>query len=1416
MTAERLLYEHSPALLLAIDSQGRLIAASNPLLAAIGYQRDQVIGRPWQDLLAPSGQASLTARLFPVQPDSSPIQQVPITVVRRDGQPFSASLSAQLIDDSTAAASYWSAALTPLGETPPDRLLEGTAEAAGQVSADSGKATLGLRAEAHPGDRDRTDPPKARVLDFFWIDDPHTRRPLYNGPNFEAIWGIPEAIIQEGFDCLADYVVEADKVRFQAWTENTFTSLFQSEIEFRIYHSSGEIRWLKERCFPILDEAQNLVKIVGFTTDITTQKQAEIALKESEERLRLITETVQDHFWIDQIDAANPETPVPLYDSPSLNRIWGLTPEQLSNGLEALIQRVHPEDRAVFKEFMAAQSGRSQPYEREFRICHPTQGIRHLYERIFPVLSPEGNAHKVVGVTADVTHRKQTENVLRQYERIISATPDPICLIDKNYTYTLANQAFKDWLSPQAELLGVTVADVVGADFFERVSRPRLDGALAGETQCYAEWAHNPSRAADEFISITYAPYYEADGTISGVIHSIRNITALKRTRDRLKQTAERLRLHVENSPLAVIEWDHHLRVCSWSDRAASLFGLSARAAVGKHFSELPLFPEDSLSYIHEYMEGLREVQFSQRILLTRNLSRDGSILFCEWYNSVLLDQAGRPSSVLSLIQDVTERHATQAALRESEERWQLALQGGNAGIWDWKLSTNETFLSARWKELLGYEDHELANSFETWASLVHPEDFTDAHAQLNAHLYGDAPNYAAEFRMRCKSGGYRWILSQGRAIFDAAGDPIRMVGSHTDISDRKQAEEALRRQEHYFRALTEHSSDVVVLLDTAGMLQYVSLSTTQTLGYLPHEVIGQSAASLIAPDDAATVEQAIRQAATAFDGELSPIQCQVRHKDGSWRHFEAIATSLIQDPVVKGIVVNCRDVSARKAAEQALQKSEALNRAIVEALPDLLMRIRHDGLCLDMQYPKNFPVVCDKNRHIGKKVQEVLNAEAAAARMAAIKQALDTGKIQIYDHQIVIEQHPCWEEVRVVPLADGEVLALIRDIDRRKRAEQEILDLNQQLAQQNQQLEVLVEQRTSELITLMDALPDQIFVIEREASGISFVKDVRGKPVVRNDSPISEEESSADFLLGCPAREGAQIQQVFEHGEIVRIEEAMETPKGTAHFDTYKIPLKQPNGEVYAVISTARDITELVQTRQALEAQSVQLEAANQELEAFSYSVSHDLRAPLRHINGFIRALRRQLSDQIEADPTAAHYLDVIDNSSHRMGLLIDGLLRFSQVGRQALQQSTVALDTLLVNTLNMLEISRDDPQRLQLIIHPLPTVTGDPVLLLQVFTNLVGNAVKFSRDRTPMRIEIGQNPEGAIYIRDNGVGFEMAYADSLFRPFQRMHRADEFPGTGIGLAIVQRIIHRHGGQVWVQSGLDQGATFFFTLPEP
>ena len=347
-------------------------------------------------------------------------------------------------------------------------------------------------------------------------------------------------------------------------------------------------------------------------------------------------------------------------------------------------------------------------------------------------------------------------------------------------------------------------------------------------------------------------------------------------------------------------------------------------------------------------------------------------------------------------------------------------------------------------------------------------------------------------------------------------------------------------------------------------------------------------------------------------------------------------------------------------------------------------------------------------------------------------------------------------------------------------------------------------------------------------------------------DGTVTSWNQAAEKLLGYSAEEmvGQSVRTIIPSDRYAEEEEVLDRTRNgeqIKHYQTVRkakdghlvpisltiSPIRDKDGRIIGASKIARDITEIKEMEQAIqtlnrdlehrvEIRTKQLEAAIQELGAFTYSVSHDLRAPLRHLTGFVELLNRQSNSGLDAK--SRHYLEVISQSATKMGCLIDDLLSFSRMGRAEMMKNTVDLGRLTQEVRE--ELSRDLPpgRGLQWRIGELPVVTGDQAMLRLVLVNLLSNAVKYSRHAEAPVIEVGawlsEGREWTVCVRDNGAGFEMKYVDKLFGLFQRLHSSTEYEGTGVGLANVQRIIARHGGRTWAEGELNKGAAFYFTLP--
>jgi PAS domain S-box-containing protein len=470
----------------------------------------------------------------------------------------------------------------------------------------------------------------------------------------------------------------------------------------------------------------------------------------------------------------------------------------------------------------------------------------------------------------------------------------------------------------------------------------------------------------------------------------------------------------------------------------------------------------------------------------------------------------------------------------------------------------------------------------------------------------------------------------------------------------------------------------------------------------------------------------------------------------------------------------------------------------------------------------------------------EFVHPDDRAATLDEIRRQVVAGENVLHFENRYRHRDGSWRVLawRSVPQPGGLMFASARDVTGRRADEAEIRRLSAELRALFESLPglYLILTPAFEIVTASDAYLAATMTCRADITGRGLFEVFPDNPGDPKADGVRNLRASLERVRHTLAPDTMAIQKYD-----------VRRPDGTfeeRHWSPINSPMIDPDGRLAYIIHRVEDVTEFVrrqtapadgedgialrarlgqmeaevfQSTQAVQAANEQLRALNAELEAFSYSVSHDLRAPLRHIDGFALLLQKRADTRL--DEQSRRYLATITASAKRLGLLIDELLMFSRMGRAELRHTPVEPRALVDEVVRELEHeTRGRPIEWQL--SALPPVSADPAMLRQVWVNLLGNAVKYTRGRAPARIEVfalpGEDGERVFAVRDNGAGFDMKYAGKLFGVFQRLHGEGEFEGTGIGLANVRRIVTRHGGRTWAEGRLGEGATFFFSLPRP
>src|SRR3989454_930795 len=609
-----------------------------------------------------------------------------------------------------------------------------------------------------------------------------------------------------------------------------------------------------------------------------------------------------------------------------------------------------------------------------------------------------------------------------------------------------------------------------------------------------------------------------------------------------------------------------------------------------------------------------------------------------------------------------------------------------------------------------------------------------------------------------------------------------------------------LRDSDQAFRLIVENVQDYAIfMLDVAGRVKSWNVGAQRIKGYSAEEIMGQHFSRFYVPEDVQARKPEHELQVAAAEGRCEDEGWRVR-QDGSRFWANVVITALRSaDGALLGFAKLTRDLTERRRTETALRQNEERLRLMVESVRDYaIFALDREGRVISWNTGAERIEGYRTEEILGRHFSRFYQAEDVAQGKPEweLERAAREGQFEDEGWRVRKDGSRFWANVVITPIRDAQGVLMgfakvTKDLTERRRAEAE-------LRRQKGFIEQLINSST-----------DGILAFDRESrctlwsDGMARISGLRAEEVLGR--PALEV-----FPFFKDTGEDKHFAAAFE-GRTVTAEGgrySAREPAARSVFEAQYSPLIGDSGQIVGVLAIVRDVTERKRVEQ-------ELARSNAELEKFSYSVSHDLRAPLRAIDGFARALHEDHGSNLNAD--GQRLLGVIRDSAQRMGQLIDALLNFSRVGRQPLVTTSVDLTALAESVVDELRRTANGVA-VEVTLHPLPTVAGDATLLRLVLANLLGNAFKFSRNRSHPRVEIGARREGSevtCYVKDNGAGFDMRFKDKLFGVFQRLHHVEEFEGTGIGLALAQRIIDRHGGRVLAEGKLNEGATLSFSPPQ-
>lgn len=1203
-------------------------------------------------------------------------------------------------------------------------------------------------------------------------------------------------------------------------------------------------------CARLLEHATDPALVVSTILDITEvqassqrRREAEDAQRLAEERLNQILENSYDGLW--DFHVATGE----VYFSPRYYRILGFEPNEFTPSFALWKSMLHPDDLAPAEAVLRRHfQDPSVPYLVEFRM-RQKDGSWIWIEAHGKVVErgPDGAPLRMVGTHTDISARKLAqEDSLRSRQRlehIVRSLAEGVITLDGTGSVLEANSRAHEILKvPDGVLQGVNM--VSGGWTFLQPDGSTLPpeqqpGWLTlqdGKTRRDVEVGVNAMDGSIVWISVSTSILERTpEGRPALLLVSFSDITGRKTQKETLLAQEERLREVADMSQDMLSRHDMS-GVCLWASPACRhILGVEPDAVVGR--SAFGFIVEEDRSPVQAAL-GLLVQQGTSR-LQYRIRRTDGSILWSETIWSLTRDASGKPLEIHCSTRDIGERKRQSDLLRTSQR---IARLGG----WETDVATGAT----SWTEEL-FRIHEIDdNAIDTSniRSMLPYLGDGSREAMLEAHrrLLADGTPWSLVLHGVTTKGNPLVIRSTCEGVFED-GKLRTLRGTTQDITQQEHLRQQLEAVSRLNASILSTTEALIILLDREGRIVRFNHACERLTGWLESEMLGKPFFEILIPENERT---AVGEVFHALSKGMFP-----NHFENHWTTrsgsllWISWANSVLLDHsgAIQYVLGTGIDMTAHRATQLELLDSQEKWRVLIESAPEaiVILDIRQ-GRFLDVNPAAEAFFGLPKSALVELGPIEVSpprQPDGTPSDLASrdwISKASAGGPVTFEWMHRHADGHGILCLINLSPLPpDSQGRPLLRasmvDITERRKTESVIEALVRGTSSHFGQ--AFFDALVKDLAQLLEVQYAYIARIEGgEVRTLSFFAD-RNLAVPLcfplHGSPCQQVFESGPLFAPDRVRERFPSNRVLEELEAesymgVPLLNAAQQPIGVlAVLHSQPMPESDLARAILTIFAArAQGEVERLEAEQALRRLNIELEhrvhertaelqASNRELESFSYSVSHDLRSPLRSVDGFAQALLEDYGPLL--DQVAVDYIERIRSASHRMADLIDDLLSLSRSSRTTLHKTHLDLSATAREILDGLR--ETDPERLaEIDIEPDLYTFGDSVLMRSVLENLLGNAWKYSRHKNPARIRFlsEEAPPGfaGFAISDNGAGFDMAHANRLFRTFQRLHGAEEFEGNGIGLATVRRILERHGGSITGEGIIGNGATFHFRLP--
>lgn len=1066
-------------------------------------------------------------------------------------------------------------------------------------------------------------------------------------------------------------------------------------------------------------------------------------------------------------------------------------------------QRLHPEDRDRCIAHVQHCIDTGAPYFDQYRIRHADGSYLWLEGRANIERDCDGRPLRMSGGARDINAQKEREKLL---EFAIKGSRDGV------FVWNIKTDELW-WSERYGQMLGIPAHHIKARRDWEALLHPDdrdrvIDGTrryVSEGVQFREEFRLRHADGHYVWVVIRADSERDVDGTPLRIIGMITDVSKRREKEESLRIAHELAQHHVQNTPLVYMKVDPELVVEDWSGRATEVFGWQREEVIGKRLDEIGIIPPQRVQHVIDKLRGLVARGEGSISELGENQNRHGSPLSIEWFNYAVSNGDGTASTILSFGLDRSPQITAERALALSEERLNLAIRGTQDGLYDWNIETGQLWVSPRYAESLGCNEREPLSTVDEFYARVHPEDRPWVHETLRQGIKAAQP-FSVEYRIRGQDGKYLWHLCRGEGVAGSAGIVTRLVGTVTDVTQRREKEEELKTAHRLAQHHIQQSPLAYIRLSPDGVIEEWSRRSEEMFGWQAAEVIGRSIRDLqIIPANA--VEIVVERFERLRGAPGSPVREFSRNqtRDGRVLDIEWFDSALTDaDGKVIALFAYGLDRTLEMQAERARQLSEERLNLAIRATQDGI----YDWNVADGETwvsPRYMEILGYAEGELEFTIEEFrtrLHPDDRALVDAALVRHFKIGDALTLEYRIRGRDGGyIWHLARGkgVCVAEGKVTRLVgtvTDITERKRWEQS-------LAESERRFRAIAD--TTPMIIWLAAPDSSLTYINQQA----LTYTGRRLP-----------ELSGDQWSSCIHPDDLpRVRATLLTGLDTRTRFAMEFRLRNAAgdyrwFSTTGLPRFDDDGGFTGFLGTMYDIDDQKQAWAALETANRELLRSNTELEQFAYVASHDLQEPLRMVASFTQLLSKRYRGRL--DHEADEFIGYAVDGAKRMQRLINDLLVYSRVGRAELKADRVDMNQLVADVCRVLRGPIEDASAV-VTYDPLPCVMGDGTQLAQILQNLIANGIKYHADGRIPRVHVAVTvTEHALEfcVSDNGIGFDPQYAERIFVIFQRLHSRAQYPGTGIGLSIVKKITERHGGTVRADSRPGEGANFYFTLP--